>query len=256
MTSSCLFAKCDWDRSPSKIRPRQIILNWMKDHSWGCCQTWLKIDNTCRRKSSDKHFKNKCMVLYHSIWIGVIPTHMFHSSCHRFSFDMRHLSLFLRNCFLWVVIISSTTWRYRFWIGIVYLPWPCISTSALSSYFHTYHFPLTGCYKFRIFMQTSKYPLNHILYKVVEKNCCCWQTYNCYPRVMIFTSKKTKTCRRIIICWYTFCSLWYVCLQASCYFHIRIFASKKVKTAKDVLNRKSLLLAHLQLLPPHYDFHE
>ena len=34
-----------------------------------------------------------------------------------------------------------------------------------------------------------------------------------------------------------------------------IFAGKKVETAKDILNRKSLLLAHLHLLPG-YDFYE
>ncbi len=37
---------------------------------------------------------------------------------------------------------------------------------------------------------------------------------------------------------------------------ITIFTSEKAKTAKDVLNRKSLLLAHLLLLPPRYDFYE
>lgn len=42
---------------------------------------------------------------------------------------------------------------------------------------------------------------------------------------------------------------------------VMIFASKKTKTAKDVLNRKSLLLAllllaQLQLLPLHFDFYE
>ncbi len=34
-----------------------------------------------------------------------------------------------------------------------------------------------------------------------------------------------------------------------------IFAGEKAKTAKYILNRKSLLLAHL-LLPPGYDFYE
>ena len=42
---------------------------------------------------------------------------------------------------------------------------------------------------------------------------------------------------------------------------IMIFASEKAKTAKDVLNRKSLLLAllllaQLQLLPSRFDFYE
>ncbi len=37
---------------------------------------------------------------------------------------------------------------------------------------------------------------------------------------------------------------------------ITIFTSEKAKTAKDVLNRKSLLLVHLLLLPSRYDFYE
>lgn len=128
-------------------------------------------------------FENKCFVLYHTIWAKIISSYMFFSICNQVPFDIHYLfwSLYILSSLLsfskWVLRIFlgliylffyiSYHSHYYFRIGIVYLPWLCISTLTLSRYFHLYFFLLIKYYKFGIFIQILQYLFNHIAFAIV-----------------------------------------------------------------------------------------
>lgn len=118
-------------------------------------------------KINHKLFDNKCMILYNSIWVGVVLLYIFLSSYYLFQFEIYYLFWFWFNRFLLSVIMSLTTWCYCFWIDIGYLPLPYIYILTLSKYFYIYFFLLTNCYKFRIFIQISQCSFNFIVFAVI-----------------------------------------------------------------------------------------